>query len=61
MIILFGPPASGKSTLYLRYLTDFVRFNNDTYRFKDAAFIEKVLNLLEEGKSVVIDNLNAKK
>ena len=61
MILLYGPPASGKSTFYLRFLANYTRFNNDTFKTSQSVFLNKLTCILEQGKSVVIDNTNEKK
>eukprot|EP00301_Raphidiophrys_heterophryoidea_P009772 c1456_g1_i1.p1 GENE.c1456_g1_i1~~c1456_g1_i1.p1 ORF type:complete len:470 (-),score=145.51 c1456_g1_i1:100-1443(-) len=60
MIIMVGPPASGKSTFVKRCLVPhgYVRVNQDL--LKTEAKCRKVAQeALDEGKSVVIDNTNS--
>ena len=61
VILFYGPPGSGKSFFYMRYLTNYHRFNNDTAKLSQSDFKSKVIELLEQGKNIVIDNLNAKR
>lgn len=59
MLILVGPPGSGKSSLTKNYLEPkgYERVNNDT--LKSAAKCQKVAEqALQQGKSVIIDNTN---
>ena len=59
MLMFIGSPGSGKSVLYRTYLSShYKRINNDT--IKNPKKAEKLcLSLLEQGKSVVVDNMNA--
>ena len=57
VIMLVGPPASGKSTFVKKYLQDYVHINQDTLKTH-----QKCIALLEDSlksrKSAVIDNTN---
>lgn len=60
-IVLFcGPPGSGKSSFFRRYLQSlgYVRINQDTLKSKDKCLKVAESNL-EEGNCIVIDNTNA--
>ena len=59
MLIFIGSPGSGKSVFYRTFLAShYKRINNDT--IKNPKKAEKLcLSLLQEGKSIVIDNMNA--
>ena len=59
MLLFIGSPGSGKSVFYRTYLSShYKRINNDT--IKNPKKAEKLcVSLLEEGKSVVVDNMNA--
>ena len=62
VILSDGLPGSGKSTWAKQILNDnpnsYKRINNDT--IKNPKKAEKLcLSLLQEGKSIVIDNMNA--
>lgn len=60
MVFMIGPPASGKSTCCQRFYSGHVRINRDTLKTK-AKCLKRAREALQNGKSVVIDNLNAKK
>lgn len=56
LVVLIGPPASGKTTV--AQLTDYIRVSNDDSKAKTLrAFVAAV----ESGKSVVLDNTNPSK
>jgi bifunctional polynucleotide phosphatase/kinase len=57
LILLIGPPASGKSTFVNHYLSSFTRINRDTLKTKAKCIKETKLALMR-GESVVIDNTN---
>jgi len=62
IILLVGPPASGKSTFYRRYLKvhNYVGINRDTLQTA-AKCLKAAEAALSEGKSVCIDNTNPSK
>jgi len=56
MIILFGPPPSGKTTFYKNYLaSDYIHINYKTLKTRPKC-LKAAEKALEEGKSVVIDH-----
>eukprot|EP01102_Stenamoeba_stenopodia_P003221 TRINITY_DN13157_c0_g1_i1.p1 TRINITY_DN13157_c0_g1~~TRINITY_DN13157_c0_g1_i1.p1 ORF type:complete len:571 (+),score=178.41 TRINITY_DN13157_c0_g1_i1:42-1754(+) len=60
MVILVGPPASGKSTFFRKYFSEnsnYVHINMDTLKSKDKC-LKTAQSCLQDGKSVVIDNTN---
>jgi bifunctional polynucleotide phosphatase/kinase len=57
LILLIGPPASGKSTLVKRCFPTLTRINRDTLKTK-AKCIKETKLALQRGESVVIDNTN---
>ena len=62
MVLMVGPPASGKSTLTKRFLESkgYVSVNRDTLHTQEKC--QKVAEeSLKKGKSVVIDNTNPAK
>ncbi|KAK8810718.1 hypothetical protein WA158_007293 [Blastocystis sp. Blastoise] len=60
IVLIVGPPASGKSTISTTYFSTYDRINQDTYKT-----IKKCLSVartsLTEGKSIIIDNTNRDK
>lgn len=56
MIVLVGPPASGKSTI-VNVFKDYERINQDTLKTKSKC-INACKSALSSGKSVIIDNTN---
>ncbi|KAI1266201.1 polynucleotide kinase 3 phosphatase-domain-containing protein [Xylariaceae sp. FL1019] len=59
-VVLFcGPPGAGKSTFYWRYLKDcgYERVNQDLLKSRAKCF-KTAGELLEDGRSVVVDNTN---
>lgn len=57
--MLVGPPGSGKSTFYREYLSSsHHRLNNDTCK-NPTKLAKMCAEFFKEGKSVVVDNLNA--
>ena len=62
LIIMAGPPASGKSTLSTRYLVPkgYVRVNRDTLGTAKKC-LDATKEALKSGKSVVVDNTNPSK
>jgi bifunctional polynucleotide phosphatase/kinase len=62
LILMVGPPASGKSTFSKRYLIphNYVHVNRDTLQTQEKC-LKAVEKALEEGKSVVVDNTNPSK
>jgi len=57
ILLLIGPPASGKSTIVTRYFSSYQRINQDSLRSVSKCLSE-AKHWLEEGVSVVIDNTN---
>lgn len=57
VVIFIGLQASGKSSFYHRYLTDYVHINLDTLRSRscERSLMEKCFS---EGRSFVVDNTN---
>ncbi|RNA23553.1 bifunctional polynucleotide phosphatase kinase-like [Brachionus plicatilis] len=62
IVMMFGPPASGKSTFYRRYLKDnnYVHVNRDTLQTQEKC-LKAAEAALKEGKSVCVDNTNPSK
>lgn len=60
MIIMVGPPATGKSSVYHKYLSAYTRINMDTLKTKRKC-ISTCMSELDKGNSVVIDNTNPDK
>ena len=60
MIILIGPPASGKSTFTKNFLIPFgyVHINRDTLLTQQKCIEATREALINQGRSVVIDNTN---
>ena len=59
MLVLIGSPGSGKSVFFRNYLSDqYMRINNDTIKNPNKA-LKYCDELLQEGKSVVVDNMNS--
>eukprot|EP00914_Ancora_sagittata_P026667 GHVO01052457.1.p1 GENE.GHVO01052457.1~~GHVO01052457.1.p1 ORF type:complete len:387 (-),score=58.90 GHVO01052457.1:492-1652(-) len=57
ILLLVGPPASGKSHTVRVHFSDYTRVNQDTLKRKEKC--HKVCgDALKEGKSVIIDNQN---
>ena len=59
MVIMRGPPASGKSSFCEKYLCSagYVRINRDTLKTK-AKCLKAAKEAMKSGKNVVIDNTN---
>jgi bifunctional polynucleotide phosphatase/kinase len=57
MVILIGPPASGKSTFSKLYYSPYTHINRDTEK-TEAKCLKKTEETLKKGKSVIIDNTN---
>lgn len=58
VVIVCGPPASGKSTYSQNLIKqDYIYLNRDTEGGKILSLIPKLENTLETGSSVVLDNL----
>jgi bifunctional polynucleotide phosphatase/kinase len=62
LIIMVGPPASGKTTICKKYLipNNYIYINNDTLKSKNKCLLIAE-NSLRNGESCVIDNTNPKK
>lgn len=60
IILLVGPPSSGKSTLSSRYFSNYTQVNMDTLKTK-AKCIKAAKEAIKLGKSVIIDNTNPSK
>lgn len=57
VVLLIGPPASGKSSLCETYFRDYERVNLDTLKtFRKCQL--KAVAALKKKKSVVVDNTN---
>jgi bifunctional polynucleotide phosphatase/kinase len=56
MIILMGPPATGKSTFYSNYLSNYDLFSQDIYKTKTKLVKELMKNLMEK-KTCVVEGL----
>ena len=58
MILMIGPPASGKSTIAKKIAEHgYIRINQDELKSK-AKVIKAIQDALKQGKSVVVDNTN---
>lgn len=57
MILMIGPPGSGKSRITQKFFPNYVRINRDTLKTKTKC-INLTKKALSEGQSVVIDNTN---
>jgi|AntRauTorckE6833_2_1112554.scaffolds.fasta_scaffold06170_5 bifunctional polynucleotide phosphatase/kinase len=57
MIIMIGPPASGKSSFVKKFLKEYTRINNDTFKNKKKC-LDKTLIALKGNENIVIDNTN---
>jgi bifunctional polynucleotide phosphatase/kinase len=57
LVLLIGPPASGKSSFVKHYLQSYTRINRDTLKTKAKCLKETKL-ALQRGESVVCDNTN---
>eukprot|EP01041_Mallomonas_annulata_P009924 gene9924-20637_t len=60
IVLLIGPPASGKSTLARTRFVNHFRINQDQLKTRNRC-LDVAMEKLLEGKSVVIDNTNASK
>jgi len=60
MIIMMGGPGSGKSTFWQNYLSGYSRVNRDALKTKEKCY-KVAEEEIKNGKSVIIDNTNAKK
>jgi len=60
VVIFVGSPASGKSTFWQNYMSQYIRVNRDTLKTKEkcVAVLDKSL---AEKKSCVVDNTNPEK
>lgn len=57
VVILIGPPGSGKTTLARQYFVQYYHVNQDTLKTK-ASCLKAARGALLEGRSVIIDNQN---
>jgi len=59
LVILVGPPGSGKSSLFKKYFAPkrYVHVNRDTLQTMDAC-VARAGEALDDGESVVVDNTN---
>eukprot|EP00386_Alphamonas_edax_P007208 GDKI01023932.1.p1 GENE.GDKI01023932.1~~GDKI01023932.1.p1 ORF type:complete len:409 (+),score=99.98 GDKI01023932.1:19-1245(+) len=60
LVLMVGPPGSGKSTTSKRVFGSYVHVNQDTLKSKDKC-IKACKDAVAAGKSVVIDNQNKEK
>lgn len=62
MVVMIGPPASGKSTFTKKYFlpNGYVHINRDTLKTQEKC-LKEAETALKSGKSVVIDNTNPTK
>lgn len=60
IVLLVGPPASGKSTLCDTFFSDYIRINQDTLK-TIAKCIKAATTSLKSGNSVIVDNTNGNK
>jgi bifunctional polynucleotide phosphatase/kinase len=60
MVLLIGPPASGKSTFAKTYYPNYIYCNKDTDK-TDSKCLTKAKKGIENGKSIIIDNTNPSK
>jgi len=60
MILLVGPPSSGKSYLSNSLFKNYKRINQDTLKTKKKC-LDKTIKYLENNKNVIIDNTNPTK
>ena len=58
IVIFYGSPGAGKSTLWKNYFSNYTRVNNDTLK-TPAKCIAVCEQAVKDGKSVVIDNTNS--
>lgn len=60
LVVFSGPPGAGKSTFFWRYLQPlgYVRVNQDELKTRDKC-VKAAKALLEQGKSVAVDNTNS--
>jgi bifunctional polynucleotide phosphatase/kinase len=57
ILLIMGSPASGKSRICQKYLTNYIRINQDTLKTLPKC-IKKATNELDKGYNIVIDNTN---
>jgi HAD superfamily hydrolase (TIGR01662 family) len=57
VVLIVGPPSSGKTTLAKRYPQDYQRLNRDEAGGKVRSLLPKLEAALVKGESVVLDNL----
>jgi bifunctional polynucleotide phosphatase/kinase len=60
IVMLVGSPASGKSRLCQKYLSEHIRINQDTLKTVNRCFKAAIIEL-EKGNSLIIDNTNRDK
>jgi predicted kinase len=59
VIILVGPPGTGKSTIAKQYFPDYVRISQDDLGKETAT--KRYIESLEAGKNVLVDRCNVSK
>ena len=60
IVLLVGPPASGKSTICDSFFSEYTRINQDTLKTIQKC-IKAASVSIKSGRSVIVDNTNANK